>query len=63
MNFCAGTLASILGAFFLSESGISLLDSLRLISIKDQCFVAGLIQGVLLVELLSPDNQTAKTSL
>lgn len=55
INFCSGTLASILGPSFLSETGISLLDSKRLISIKDQGSVAGLF--VLLVMLLSPDNQ------
>lgn len=53
MNFYEGTLASILGPYFLSESGISFLDSLWLISIKDQCFV----------QLLSLDNQTDSKDL
>lgn len=56
VNFCSGTLASILGPNSLSETRISLLDSKRLMSIKDHCSVAGLC--VLLVTLLSPDNQT-----
>lgn len=61
INFCSGTLASILGPGFLSETGISLLDPRRLISIKDQCSVAGLC--VLLVTLLCPNNRQQKTLL